>query len=226
MAKQKQEKQEQEWISEDILLDQIEFLNPPGGRPSPFKLMDSSRKRAFSRKPRGVGGRGKKREWWVLIAPEYVANTYLQRASGETIERIAAVVQGTSMLERCVYAGPKHVIAFAQSVSRAAQGADREEVAAIAPLMVVWLRQKRKATRLLYQQPEEEKIMDEFFESQDFSRLVFSITNNLFEGYRYEGNRLVTPAGSKIAPEAAALKTFPKLSVNEAPTSMVAKPRD
>jgi hypothetical protein len=212
-------KQNEQYIDQEVFYDQLDFLHVPGGRPSEHKLLDWVRKHSFSKKPRGVGGRGKKRQWPAIAAAEYYANSHLQHASGETIERIGNIVQLASMFETCFYAGKKEVLAFAQSferVGRTYEGTNREDITTIGPLMVVWIRQKRKAIRLLYgkTQPNDEKDMDQFFDSADFARLVFAITHNAF-------------AQGKMPPEAAALKSIPKLSA-EASTgiTMAAKPRE
>jgi hypothetical protein len=195
-----------QFISEETLYAQLEFL---GARPpSRLTLSDWARQGLFPR-PRGAGGRGMRREYHAVSAAEIHAGMALILAAGGTVSRaqVRYIRELALIIEGC--RSPKDILAIAQGFSRGAEGKD---ISAMGPDIIMWLRQKRKALRTLYKnQPDVEKRRDEYFDSPQFVRLVWGLTNGFFEGYRFEGNRLITPQ-KKTSVESEALKNFPKES--------------
>jgi hypothetical protein len=195
-----------QFLDDDTVWQQVEFLNTPGGRGSTTKLLDWVRKGQIPR-PGGFGGRFKKRQWPVETAAEIYANTQLYVATGgRSTSQVRYVRELALLIENCQ--SPQDVLAIARGFTRGAQGQD---VSAIGSEIVVWLRKKRKALRELYgkTQPDIEKRRDAYFESSDFVRLVWGLTNKFYDGYRFEGNRLIAPEKKMVA-ESEALKNFPK----------------
>ena len=107
-------------------------------------------------------------------------------------------------------------------VSAFTRGAHGRDVSRMGPDIVFWLRKKREAMRELYgeTQPAYEKRRDEYFESNDFIRVVFGMCNGFYDGWRFEGNKLIKPS-KKPSAESEGLGNFP-----DTPAAISAKGRD
>jgi len=191
-----------QFITEEQLFEQIKRL---GGRQfSRLTLADWARRGAIP-KPTGVGGRGMRRQYQLSTAAEFVAGMELLMA-GASKAYIRAAREIALAIERCQ--GPADILVIARGLSQEAKG---QNIEPFGSGIVAWLRLKRKYLQDLYgkTEPEFEKRRDEYFNSPDFARLVFGVVNKFYDGYRFEGGRLIAPEKKSVA-EAEALKNFPK----------------
>ena len=197
-----------EWITESALLEQIANLKPglPFLKLPSFMLLSDWVRKELIPKPRGeAGGRGLKREWPAATAPEYLASTALYALRRQTVIEIRAVREICLKLESC--RGPADVLAMARVLAHGKQMAGGRDLSALGPDVILWLTEKRKAMRKLYKLPMTER--DQYYESKDFIRLMWGLCNGFFEGYRFEGNKLIRPEKRRL-PEINALLRFPK----------------
>jgi len=194
-----------QYLKKEQLQAQIEFLG--GQMPARITLDNWFRADALPR-PSSPGGRGNERQYHPATAAELHAGMALILAGGGKVSKAQIRgIRGLALLIEGCYS-PQEVLEVARGWTRGAQGQD---ITAMGPDIVFWLRQKRKSMRALYAktQPAVEKRRDEYFDSDNFVRLVLGMTNGFFDGYRFEGNRLIAPE-KKMVPEAEALKNFPK----------------
>ena len=169
-------------------------------------------------RPLGRGGRGIERKYHPTTAAElYAGMALLLSADGMTRQQIRYIREAALLIEACYTT--KDLLAVVSGFTRGAYGRD---VSRMGPDIVFWLRKKREAMRKLYgeTQPAYEKRRDEYFDSNDFIRVVFGMVTGFYDGWRFEGNKLIKPS-KKPSAESEGLGNFP-----DTPAAISAKGRD
>src|SRR5262245_30334561 len=191
------------YLTEKELYKQMRSL---GVKPvSRTQLSDWIRRELVPR-PQGGGGRSIQREYDAATVPEFYAGMAVLLAGGGKVSKtqVHYIREICLMIEWCK--SPEDVLAVASGF---AEGRKYGDLTRLGPDVILWLREKRKAARILYGESEEEKVRTYYFESSQFVRLVWGLTNGFYDGYRFEGNRLIAPE-KKTGLEFDALKDFPR----------------